>query len=398
MTGARTTETIHLLPGGSRRLRRGHPWIYSNEIRMDEAARALSPGTFVRVCEASGEPLGIASFNPHTLIAARLFGRDPDLAIDAEFLAERLRTALALREALYEEPCYRLIHSEADGLPGVVVDRYGDALACQLNTAGAERLAEALVTALDAVLAPRIVVLRGDAPVRALEGLPETVRTAKGALEGPVELGEEGVRFLADLEAGQKTGWYFDQRDNRSFLARLARGRRILDVYCHSGGFALRAAAAGARSVLGLDSSELALGLAGRAAALNGLAGLCRFERAKAFAALERLGAERAKFDVVACDPPSFVKSRKELKAGLRAYRKLARLAAGLVAANGDLLLASCSHNVERADFLDAVRAGLLDAGRTGRILRDAGAGPDHPVHPALPESAYLKCFVLRLD
>lgn len=398
MGGGRALNTIHLLPGGSKRLRRGHPWIYSNEIRMDEAARALAPGTLVRVIDAGGEALGVASFNPHTLIAARLFSRDTEAVIDVGFLAARLGAALALRGALYDEPFYRLIHSEADGLPGIVIDRYGEALCCQPNTAGADGLTGALLEALDSVLAPRAVVLRGDAPARALEGLPAEVRLAKGTLEEPVELREEGTRFYADLESGQKTGWYFDQRDNRSFLARLAAGHRVLDAYCHSGGFALRAAAAGAASVLGIDSSQPALALAGRAAEANGFSARCRFERAKAFEALERLNAEGARFDAVVCDPPSFVKTRKELKAGLRAYRKLARLAAGLASPGGDLLLASCSHNVERADFLDAVRAGLLDAGRSGRIIRDAGAGPDHPVHPALPETAYLKCLVLRLD
>lgn len=389
---------IHLLAGGSKRLRRGHPWLYSNEIRMDEAARAFTPGSLVRVIDAGGEALALASFNPHSLIAARVLSRRLDEAIDENFFAGRLEAALALRARLYPEPFYRLIHAEADGLPGLVIDRYGDALCCQINTAGAEQLVGLIEAALLRVLAPHAIVFRRDAPVRTLEGLNEAAPVTVGSLESPVELKEQGVRFYADLRAGQKTGWYYDQRENRDFAARLAADRRVLDAYCHSGGFALRAAAAGAAAVLGFDSSGPALGHAQQAAQANGLAERCRFERAKAFEALEELGKNRESFDLVICDPPSFVRSRKELAVGLKAYRKLARLAARLVAPSGDLVLASCSHNVTSSDLVEAVRAGLVDAGRSGRILREAGAGPDHPVHPALPESAYLKCLVLRLD
>ncbi|MEE8444809.1 MAG: class I SAM-dependent methyltransferase, partial [Alphaproteobacteria bacterium] len=240
--------------------------------------------------------------------------------------------------------------------------------------------------------------LRNDSPVRRLEGLDTVVETARGACGGPVELREGEIRFLADLAGGQKTGWFYDQRDNRAFTGNLARDGRVLDVYCHTGGFALHAAAGGAREVLGVDRSAAALALAEQAAALNGFGACCRFLKADAFTALERLGRDGERFDLVVADPPAFVKSRKDIKPGLRAYRKLARLCAGLVSPGGFLFIASCSHNVAGDSLAEQVGRGLADAHRGGRILRRAGAGPDHPVHPWLPESAYLKSLVLQLD
>lgn len=389
---------IRLLKGHSKRLRQGHPWLYSNELVMDDAARAVPPGALVELVDAGDERLGVATFNPHSLIAGRRLAAAPDAAIDRDFFVERLARALSLREACYDTPCYRLIHSEADRLPGLIVDRFGEVLVCQLNSAGMDRLSEVIVAALDALLAPRAIVLRGDSPIRGLEGLEPTIRIAKGELDGPVALSEAGVTLLADPLAGQKTGWYFDQRDNRDFVARLCAGRSLLDAFCYSGGFALRGAAAGARTVLGIDRSEAALALAGQAAERNGLAGNSRFRRADALEALARFDAEHERFDVVVADPPSFVKARRDLKGGLRAYRKLARLAARVTAPSGFVALASCSHHVDAAAFGEAVARGVADTGRHGRIIRNAGAGPDHPIHPALPESAYLKFLVLALD
>ncbi len=389
---------ILLQPGRHRRAEAGHPWIYSNEVMMDAAAKALPPGTLVSLRSAGGDPLGVATFNPHTLVSARLLDRDVKRRIDADFFAERLERALALRRRLYAEPYYRLVHAEADALPGAVADRYGEVLVLQLNTAGMARLEAELLAACDAALAPAAVVLRNDSPARALEGLESELRLAKGEIAGAVELVENGVRGLADPREGQKTGWFFDQRDNRRFVAALCAGARVLDLYCYTGGFAVQAAMGGADAVLAFDRSEPALVLAAQAAELNGVGERCRFQRADAFGELSRLGAAGERFDVVIADPPAFVKSKKDLGPGLRGYRKLARLAASLVAPAGVLFLASCSHNVEPPDFAEAVRRGLEDAGRSGRILRSAGAAPDHPVHPWLPESAYLKAQVLVLD
>lgn len=389
---------VRLLPGRHKRARHGHPWVYSNEIALDPAAKALEAGSLVVLEAAGGEALGLAFFNPHSLVAARIVARDPAAVIHVAFFAERVRRALALRELLYREPYYRLVHAEADGLPGLVVDRYGDVLVCQMNAAGMERLIEPIMAALEAVLQPRTIVLRNDSPVRALEGLPNYVRCEKGALEGPVELVENGCRMLADLEGGQKTGWFYDQRDNRAFVAGLAHGRRVIDIYCYSGGFAVAAAVAGAREVLAIDGSEAALALAERSAVLNGVAERCRFRRGQAFGEMERLLAAGERFELVICDPPAFVKSKRDLGSGAKGYRKMARLAAQLAAPLGFVFLASCSHNMEPERFADEIRRGLAQAGRTGRILRSAGAAPDHPVHPFLPESAYLKASLLQLD
>jgi len=391
-------RSITLRPEAHRRLLFGHPWVYSNEIVMDAAAKALPPGSIVRLLRADGEPLALAFFNPHPLIAARILTRRVDAAIDAGFLAARLTRARALRDRLYEQPFYRLIHAEADGFPGTVVDRFGGLLVAQVNSAGMELLLPALLEAFERVLRPEAVLLRCDSSARGLEGLESYVKLAKGHLEGPVELHENGVQFLADPSGGQKTGWFFDQRDNRAAVARLSAGLSFLDLYSYAGGFALAAAAAGAREVTAVDRSEAALALAEKSAAMNGLQDRCRFRRAEAFEELERLGAQGTRFGVVVADPPAFVKSKKELKQGARGYRKLARLAAAVVEPSGFLFIASCSHNMPVEEFERQVARGLVDAGREGRILRAAGAAPDHPVHPALPESAYLKSLVLQLD
>ena len=389
---------VTLLAGGHRRAEGGHPWIYSNEVEMDAAARAIAPGSLVTVKRADSRPLGVAMFNPHTLLAGRLLDRDAARPIGRRFVMRRLERALQLRERLYRAPFYRLVQAEADGLPGLVVDRFGPVLVVQENAAGMELLEPVIVEALSALLSPAAIVLRNDSPARGLEGLTQEVRVAAGAVDGPVTVEEDGAIFLADVLAGQKTGWFFDQRDNRAFVAGLAAGARVLDLYCYSGGFAVAAARAGAASVAGIDRSEAALALAGEAAARNDVAALCDFRRAEVFAEAAALASAGERFDIVIADPPAFARSKRDVPAALRGYRKLARLAMQLTAPGGFVFLASCSHNVAAADFAEAARRGLADAGRTGRILREAGAGPDHPIHPALPESAYLKSLVLSLD
>jgi 23S rRNA (cytosine1962-C5)-methyltransferase len=391
-----TRPIVKLTPGHARRARAGHPWVFSNEIAMDAAAKALPRGAVVTLEDAGGEKLGAAIFNPHSLIAARFLTRDPRVAVDAGFVAARLRKALALRDLLYPRPFYRLVHAEADGLPGLVIDRYGEVVAVQANAAGMELLLPAIIEALETVLAPKTIVLKNANAARGLEGLDLYDRVAKGSLDGPVELEENGARFLADLAEGQKTGWFFDQRENRAQVAALARGRAVLDFYCYGGGFAVQAMKAGARRAIAVDRSEAALDLAQRAAGLNGV--VIETARAEAFAEMERLGAAGARFGVVVADPPAFVKSKKDLEAGAKGYRKMVRLAAPLVEPDGFLFVASCSHHMDPVRFAEEVRHGLATAGRSGRILRASGAAPDHPVHPALPESAYLKALLLQLD
>ena len=365
---------------------------------MTPEVKALPAGTVVRVLADDGRALGTALFNPHSLISARLVDREPEAVIDRAFLAARLARALALRERLIDVPHYRLVHAEADGLPGTVVDRFGDVAVVQINTAGMERLTDEFLAALDEVLEPRAVLLKNDGPSRQLEGLDSYVRPAKGSLDGPIEVLENGVRFLADPREGQKTGWFYDQRDNRAAVARLADGARVLDLYSYAGGFAVQAAMAGAAEVVAIDRSQPALDLATRAAELNGVSRRCRFRRGEAFDELQRLGDAGERFEIVIADPPAFIKSKKDLHQGARAYRKLARLAAALVAPGGFLFLASCSHHIDAAAFADEVRHGLAAANRSGRVLLSSGAAPDHPVHPFLPETAYLKGMLLQLD
>jgi 23S rRNA (cytosine1962-C5)-methyltransferase len=365
---------------------------------MTPAAKALPPGSPVRLEGADGVRHGVWHFNPHSLIAARRLSRDPAAAVDAAWLRGRLEGALALRERLYAAPFYRLVHAEADGLPGLVVDRYGDALAVQANTAGMDRLLEpALLEALRGLLAPRLVVARNDASVRSLEGLPQEVRPLLGDAAEPARAEEGGLGFAVDLLGGQKTGWFFDQRENRDRVARLSPGAAVLDAFCHAGGFGLRCAASGASRVVLLDRSAHALDLAARTAAENGLSARTETRRAEALDELERMGSTGERFDVVVADPPAFAKSRRDQPAALKGYAKLARLAAALVAPGGFLFLASCSHHVAPGDFTDACVWGVGRARREGRILFQGGAGPDHPVHPMLPESAYLKAVLFQL-
>lgn len=397
-TTAAALPTVRLLPKHHRRVRAGHPWVYSNEIDMTADLKRLAPGTLVRVADAGDGAVGVAMFNPHSLVAARMLSAGTEVPIDRAFLAGRLAAALALRERLHDRPFYRLVHAEADGLPGLVVDRFGDLLVCQANTAGIDALEGALLGALDDVIGPATVVFRNDGAVRALEGLTSGVRVAKGTVDGPVALEEDGTAFLCDPIGGQKTGWFYDQRDNRAFVARLAAGARVLDIYAYLGGFGIRAAAAGAERVTLVDRSQPALDLAATSAGANGLAERVACVRANAFEEMERLAKAGERFDVVVADPPAFVKSRKDLKVGMRGYRRMVRLAAPLVAPGGFLLVGSCSHNLGAEHFAEVVRHGVGDARRQGRILRSAGAAPDHPVHPLLPESAYLKVQVFQLD
>jgi 23S rRNA (cytosine1962-C5)-methyltransferase len=393
-----TYPTIRILPGRDRRFRGGSPWLFSNELEIDAAARALLPGSIVRVMTPQAKVMGVAHFNPHSLIAARMLTRNKDAGIDLRFVRRRIARALALRQRLFDRPFYRLVHAEADGLPGLVIDRLGDAVVIQPNTAGWDRLSDLVVAAVDAELKPKAIVVRGDTPVRALEGLDDNVRVAKGDPGARLEIEENGLTYVVDALAGQKTGWYFDQRDNRAFAARLAGGQRVLDLYSYAGGFALAAAGSGATSVLAIDRADAALDLARASAVRQGVAERCEFRRNDVFAAIDELAAAKERFDLVIADPPPFVKAKKDLVPGLKGYAKLARGSAGLVAEAGFLCIACCSHNVPEAQFLEAAFDGIKDAGRGGRLLRQAGAGPDHPVHPALPETAYLKFLAFALD
>ncbi len=388
MTAARAT--VRVKPREGKRARAGAPWLFSNEIEM---SKAVAPGTLVNVLGDDGRGFGTGFFNPKSLIAIRLIDRALDVVADEAFFAQRLARALALRSALYATPYYRLVHSEGDHLPGLTIDRFDDTVVVQITTAGMEMLREPLLAALRKLLKPKHVILRADAPARTLEGLELYVDAADG---GRIVVEENGVRYFADAAQGQKTGWYYDQREHRAFMASLARGKSLLDAYSYTGGFALAAAKAGARDVAGLESSAPAVALAEEAAAANHLA--AKFIKCDVFEELERLCAAHESFDVVIADPPPFVKAKKDLEVGAKAYRKLARLAAQVTAPGGFLFLASCSHNIGMDRLAQECATGITRTGRTARLIRQGGAGPDHPVHPMLPESAYLKALVYALD
>lgn len=377
---------------------RGHPWIFANEI-LSRPAEDVPPGAVVTLVSPKGEAVGLATFNPHALIACRRLAESPKTVIDAEFFAARLRRADALRRRFLPQPFYRLVHGEADDLPGLVIDRFGDVFVLQLNTAGAEALLPCLLDGLHAACAPAAVVLRRDAPARRLEGLelrpPEVIsRLARPVVDVP----EGGVTFRADLLGGQKTGWYFDQRRNRALIAGWAQEARVLDLYCHTGGFALRAAAGGARRVLAVDTARPALALAEEAARENGLADQVAFRHGDVRAVLRTLGQEGERFEIVVADPPPFARRARDVPAARRAYARLAHDAARVTAEGGLLALASCSHHVTEETLLEACSRGIRGAGRTARLIHVAGADLDHPLHPALPESRYLHMLFFILD
>ena len=386
---------VKLRPGKGRRFAQGAPWVFADEIALDRRTRKLPPGTLVQLAEGD-RVVGIAAFNPESRIAERLLDDNPEALIDRAWLEARLAAAQDLRARLYDAPFYRLVHAEGDGLPGVVIDRFGDAVVVQPNAAWAEALLDPLVDALKAVTGCQTVVINATSRVRRLEGLDEHMEILGPALKGPVAVPMNGATYLADLTGGQKTGLFYDQRPNHALAAQLARDAKVLDVFSHVGGFGLAALAGDASHVLAVDSSEPALDLAREGAARMDMATRYETRRSDAFQALEALTGER--FDIVVCDPPAFAPNKGALEAGLRAYEKVARLAAPLVAPGGVLVLCSCSHAAGLDAFHKACVTGIRKAGRGGALLHTGRAGPDHPVHPHLPESAYLKCLLMQID
>jgi 23S rRNA (cytosine1962-C5)-methyltransferase len=388
---------LRLRKDEDRRVRAGHLWVFSNEV--DVAATPLTafePGSMAELQDQRGSPLGSVYVNPRSLIAARLVSRQRERVLDRELLRRRIDRALALREMLFDRPFYRLVHGEGDLLPGLVVDRYDRWLVVQVTTAGMERVLTELLEVLQERLEPAGILLRNDTPARALEGLEAYVRIAAGELPDFLPVEENGVRFEV-AATGQKTGWFYDHRMNRARMAAYVRDRRVLDVFSYAGGWGIQAAAAGATGVVCVDASAPALEAATRSAALNGVESRVTTLRGDVFDVLGRLRADGERFGLIVLDPPAFVKRRKDLRAGVEAYRRANQLAVELLEPDGILVSASCSHHLDR----DALRDALLRAGRrTGRevqLLEEGHQGPDHPVHPAIPETAYLKCFVARV-
>lgn len=391
-------DLLRLSSNQDRRLRAGHLWVYSNEVDSDATPlKGFEPGQVVAIENAQGRWLGIGYVNPNSLICARLVTRVRGVAFDQSLLVHRIKVALALRERLYPAPFYRLLFGEADGVPGLVVDRYGDYLVVQLTTAGMERQREAVVAALVKVLRPQGILLRNDGSVRELEGLTRYVEPAHGSIPEPVVVEEGGCRFEVSLTHGQKTGWFYDQAANRDAFVRHVGGKRVLDVFSYVGAWSVRAAVGGATAAIAVDASAQALEQVGRNAALNGVADRVTTLQGDAFQALRELRAQRERFDLVVLDPPAFIKRKKDLKEGMLAYRRLNEAALGLLERDGLLVTASCSFHMHADQLLAGVQQAARHSDHSLQLLQQGQQSPDHPIHPAIPETAYLKAFYLRV-
>ncbi|UWQ44287.1 RSP_2647 family RNA methyltransferase [Leisingera aquaemixtae] len=384
----------------ARAIRHGFPWVYANELVTDRRTRKLAPGTLAVLEDEAQRPLGLVSVNPESKIIARMLDRDPEAVIDQAWFAARLSRALEMRERLYDAPFYRLVHAESDGLPGVVIDRFGAACVVQPNAAWAEAHLDMLTAALAEVTGAEVILKNASGRTRSLEGLDDQNQTLLGeAPAAPVPVQMNGATYMADLTGGQKTGLFFDQRENHAFAARLtAPGARVLDVFSHVGGFGLAMLAGGAGQATCVDGSAAALELAAQGAEAGGFKDKFTARQGDAFDVLTALGEEGESFDVVICDPPAFAPSKQALEAGLRAYERVAKLAAPLVKPGGYLGLCSCSHAADLARFRNASARGIGKAGRRGQLIHTGYAGPDHPQLPQLAESGYLKAVFFRLD
>ncbi len=394
-----TRPTLRLKPkANARAIRHGAPWVYDNEAVTDRRTKNIPAGAIAVLEDGEREPLATVAVNPNSRIIARVLDRDPAAVIDRAWLVARLTAAHAHRDHLYDAPYYRLVHAEADGLPGVIIDRFGDIAVIQPNAAWADVLIEDIASALAEVTGVTTILKNAAGRARVLEGLDQENAVLLGtAPEAALPVPMNGATYMADLMGGQKTGLFYDQRPNHAFAAGLSKDARVLDVFSHVGGFALAALAGGASSALSVDGSAPALELAEQGAAAMGASDRFSTRQGDAFDVLTQLGEEGAQFDVVICDPPAFAPSKRSLEQGLRAYERIARLAAPLVAPNGYLGLCSCSHAASIEKFRASSTRGIGRAGRTSQLIHTGYAGADHPQHPNLAESGYLKALFYRV-
>ena len=392
-----SARELRLKRGEERRLAAGHLWVFSNEIDSEATPlAAFAPGDLAQIKSQRGQFLGHAYVNPHALICARILSRDPAHPVDRVLLDTRLRAALTLRERLYRDPYYRLVFGESDGLPGLVLDRYGDVLVGQIATAGMEALQDTVTEAVRTLLSPKGLYWKNDSAARQLENLPQLAQTAFGEIPAELTAVESGLRFAAPLMQGQKTGWFYDQTHNRARLVRYLWPRaRVLDVCSYVGAWGVTALKAGAAAASCIDSSETALDLAQRNAQANDVA--LETIRSDAFDAMKALHERGERFDVVVLDPPAFIKRKKDIPQGQAAYRKLNQLALALIETEGLLVSCSCSYHLAPEELVTAIQTAARHTGRFVQILESGGQSPDHPVHPAIPETRYLKAFFCRV-
>ena len=386
---------LRLRRGEERRIEGGHVWIFSNEVDTDRTPlAAFGAGAPARVVSARDKFLGFAYVNPNTLICARILGRDPQYPPGRSLLGHRLQVALALRERLYPRPFYRLVHGESDAIPGLVLDRYDDIVVGQAGTAGMEAMKEDIVAAVEQVLAPAKFIWKNDSGARKLENLPSYVEAALGEMPDHLRVEENGISFRVPFAAGQKTGWFFDQSANRQALLKYVPGRRVLDVFSYVGAWGLAASKAGAAEVKCVDSSATALAAVEQTAADNGLE--VRTMKGDAFDALEELHKGGARFDVVILDPPAFIKRKKQIPKGEAAYRRLNQLGLQLLSPDGILVSCSCSYHLAADELIAIIQRAARHTSRFVQVLESGGQSPDHPIHPAIPETRYLKAFFCR--
>jgi 23S rRNA (cytosine1962-C5)-methyltransferase len=388
-----------LKPKADRRLRSGHLWIYSNEVDVSKTPlQQFMLGQQVDVLDHKHKPLGTAMVNPQQLICGRLVSRRTETPLTAEDLVLRLQRALASRERLFAAQCYRWVYGDSDGLPGLVIDRFGDTVVVQVSLAGMEMLLEPLLDAINQVQPGLNILVKNDGKMRQIEGLEEYVRVAQGDVPELVPLQENGVDFVAPVWYGQKTGWFYDHRLNRARAAALCEGKRVLDLFSYVGGWGIQAGAAGASEVICVDASAQALDLVHEQAKLNNIADRVSTIKGDAFQTLKQLNEDGERFDVVILDPPAFITRRKDIKSGELAYQRANHLAMRLVKESGYLVSASCSMHLQRNRLVDIVNDACRKNGRHGQILEQGGQGGDHPIHPAIAETDYLKSIIVGVS
>ena len=396
MSRSNRYTTVRLRKAKSSPRRKGYPWYYSDEIAFDRRTRNIKSGEVIRIEDTDVGPMGLFSFNPKSKISARLLDLNSDAQIDQDWIKKQLHKALELREELFDSAFFRLIHGEADGLPGVVIDRFGANAVFQPNSSWADCFKEQILDSLVS-LGIQNIVLNGMSRARKLEGLDQTSEVVRGAIEKPIAVPMNGAVYFADILNGQKTGLFFDQRVNHEFASKLSKNREILDVFSHVGGFGLATLVAGAKSATLVDSSQNALELAQKGAEKSGVGDRVTIIKSDAFDAMSELNKSGKKFDFVICDPPAFSPSKQTLNSGLRAYERVALLSSRLITTNGYLALCSCSHAVDLQKFRNACLRGIARTGRQAQLIHIGGAGPDHPVNAQLAETGYLKSLFFRI-
>lgn len=388
-------SSITLKKNEDRRILKGHLWVFSNEIKsIEETPQA---GDIVELRNHAGVFLGKGVYNPNSLIAVRLLSRNRDEPIDFQFFKQRIESALQIRQLMYPKgDTYRVVHGEADFLPGLIIDKYDDLLSLQTFSFGMDRRMTLLCDVLESLLHPRSIIERNETMFRQLEGLQQKKGLLRGT-EHRTTIHENTIAYEVDLLEGQKTGFFLDQRENRRAFRRYVRGMRVLDCFCNDGGFSLNAASAGAREAVGIDSSESAVHNATRNAQLNKLEKVANFVCGDVFDFLKSAAARGEQFDVINLDPPSFAKNKRTVIKAKRGYSELHSLAFSVLRPNGILSTASCSHHIFEETFLDIINSSARKSHREISLLEWHGAAPDHPVLPAMPETRYLKYGIFRV-